>query len=160
MKVKSNTLGLLLLSMLLIVLAIMTAGCTVTGQANVTVENSATLPIQTPETKLVTNNNLSFSLSDLTIEPRAPAIGAFFSISVAVTNIGKSQGKYEACLYLNELCTDDPYNVNIISTKTFNKSAIIAQGQSEIIIFDSLILEKGVYTATIGDLEDYIRVGC
>lgn len=102
----------------------------------------------------------AFSVSDLTIEPREVATGELFTISVTVTNTGGSQGSHDAILYIDEINTEDPENVIVISAKTFTKSITIAAGDSKELIFDSLILEPGIYTATIDELVDYFEVGC
>ncbi|UCG54361.1 MAG: hypothetical protein JSV32_07180 [Dehalococcoidia bacterium] len=119
----------------------------------------------TPTTTTVTTNTppdgeeANFSLSDLTISPRIPAVGAAFTISVTVTNTDDSQGTYEAILYVDELNLQDPENVIIVSTRTFSKEVIIPAGEVKKVIFDGLILQGGFYTATVGDLVDYFEVG-
>lgn len=128
-----------LFSILFLLIIILVLGCSSTNQAS---------------------TGAVFSLSDLIIEPRAPATGAAFSISVTVTNDGDSQDEYSANLCIDELQIEDANSITIISTKTFNKSEIIKEGESAVITFDSLVLQAGLYTATIGDLVDYIEVGC
>lgn len=120
-----------------------------------------TQPIQTTTSLTTTTAKpAAFSVSDLTIEPREVATGELFTISVTVTNTGGSQGSHDAILYIDEINTEDPENVIVISAKTFTKSITIAAGDSKELIFDSLILEPGIYTATIDELVDYFEVGC
>jgi len=113
-----------------------------------------------------TSDLASFSLSNLTIEPRAPATEELFSVSVTVTNTGDIQGIYDANLCIDQLQIVDSNDVTIISTististKTFHKSEVIKEGESAVITFDSLSLQEGLYIVTIGYLIEYIDVGC
>jgi hypothetical protein len=174
--------GSLLLSLFLIVSVLLLNGCGVTSQADTAVKDTETQPIQTTaeqttkqsiqNTTTSTQNTTAsitpvtntkpavFSVSDMIIEPREVATGELFTISVTVTNNGGSQGSHDAILYIDEINTGDPENVIAISVKTFTKSITIAAGDSKELIFDPLILEPGIYTATIDELVDYFEVGC
>jgi len=163
--------GLLLLS-ILVTSTLFLTGCGVAGQADTTIIDTETQPIQTiavptttttqtTKTQTATNTEPAvFSVSGLTIEPREVATGEYFTISVTVTNTGNSQGIYDAILYIKEINAEDPENVIIISINTITKSVIIAAGESKKVIFDSLTLQDGIYTATIDELIDYFEVGC
>lgn len=153
--------GSLILSLLLIVSFLLLSGCDIASQADVAGKDIETQPIPTTTSLTTTTAEpAAFSVSDLTIEPREVATGELFTISVTVTNTGGSQGSHDAILYIDEINTEDPENVIVISAKTFTKSITIAAGDSKELIFDSLILEPGIYTATIDELVDYFEVGC
>ena len=153
--------GSLILSLLLIVSFLLLSGCDIASQADVAGKDIETQPITTTTSLTTTTAKpAAFSVSDLTIEPREVATGELFAISVTVTNTGGSQGSHDAILYIDEINTEDPENVIVISAKTFTKSITIAAGDSKELIFDSLILEPGIYTATIDELVDYFEVGC
>lgn len=153
--------GLLIPSLFLVMSVLLIMGCSVTSQADIATKDSGVQQIQTTTTIPGTNSKSAiFSVSDLTIEPREPATGELFAISVTITNYGKSQGNYNAILYIEEIDVEDLENIIIISANTITKSVIIAAGESKNVIFDSLTLEDGIYTATIAKLVDYIEVGC
>ncbi|MCK5604072.1 hypothetical protein KAR91_19450 [Candidatus Pacearchaeota archaeon] len=175
----------LLLSLFLIVSVLFITGCSVTSQADAAGKDIETQPIQTtatppttttqttevqtttttqnttaPITTATNNKPATFSVSDLTIEPREVATAELFTISVTVTNTGGSQGSYDAILYIEEMNAGDPENVIMIPVRTITKSVIIAAGESKKVTFDSLGLEDGIYFATIDELVDYFEVGC
>jgi hypothetical protein len=153
--------GSLILSLFLIVSFLLLSGCGIASQADAAAKELEAQSI--PTTTSLTTTNIkpaAFSVSGLTIEPREVATGELFTISVTVTNTGGSQGSYDAILYIEEINTEDPENVIIISAKTFTKSITIAAGESKELIFDSLSLGPGIYTATIDELVDYFEVGC
>ena len=171
--------GLLLLSLFLVVSVLLLNGCGVISQADIATDvletqpNPMTTSLTTTQPPLTTTTTKTieaqtttitgpavFSVSGLTIEPREVATGELSTISVTVTNTGGSQGSHDAILYIDEINTEDPENVIVISAKTFTKSITIAAGDSKELIFDSLILEPGIYTATIDELVDYFEVGC
>ena len=172
--------GLLLLSLFLVVSVLLLNGCGVISQADIATDvletqpNPMTTSLTTTQPPLTTTTTKTieaqtttitgpavFSVSGLTIEPREIATGELFAISVTVTNIGGSQGSYDVILYIDEINTEDPENVIIISADTITKSAVIAAGESKRVTFDSLLLSTdGIYTAAIGELIDYFEVGC
>jgi len=146
---------------LIALLVLILAGCSTATQPIQTTTEPTTTQTQTTKTQMATENKpATFSVSDLTFNPREPATGELFTISINVTNTGGSQGSYDAILVIDNILIENSINVTIISTETFNKSEIIAAGESKNITFDSLTLQDGIYTATIGDLVDYIEVGC
>ncbi len=154
--------GSLILSLLLIVSFLLLSGCDIASQADVAGKDIETQPITTTTSLTTTTAKpAAFSVSDLTIEPREVATGELFAISVTVTNTGGSQGSYDVILHIDEINTEDPENVIIISADTIIKSAVIAAGESKKVTFDSLIIATdGIYTATIDELIDYFEVGC
>lgn len=169
--------GRLLILVLCLVAAVSSiSGCSVINQADAkdlssqpvqistTPLETATTPVltttQTTETQAATNGPASFSLSGLTIEPREVATAELFTISVTVTNTGGSQGSYNTVLQIDEVDTTDPENVTLTTIDTIHKSVTVTSGASKTVVFDSLSLPEGTYTATIADLVDYFEVGC
>jgi len=78
-----NMRALLLLS-LFILASIQIIGCSIPSQADITTKASETQPVLLTTIPATNNNPATFSISALTIEPRAPATDAFFKISVTV----------------------------------------------------------------------------
>ncbi len=95
----------------------------------------------------------------MVIEPRDIATASLFSISVTVTNTGGSQGNYDAVLYIDEVLINLEIT-KITPAEAITKNVTVGAGYSEEIIFDSLSLNEGLYTVAVGDLKDYIEVGC
>jgi len=95
----------------------------------------------------------------MVIEPREIATDSLFSISVIITNTGGSQGNYDAVLYIDEVLINLEIT-RITPAKSIAKNVTVSAGYSEEIIFDSLSLNEGLYTVTVGDQKDYIEVGC
>lgn len=151
----------MIFSLFLIVSVLLLSGCGIASQADTAAKDLETQPIQTTiASNTATAKPAAFSVSDLTIEPREPATGELFTISVTVTNSGNSQGSYDVILCIEEINIVDPENVIIISSNTITKSVIIAAGGSKNVTFDSLTIQDGNYTATIDELVDYFEVGC
>jgi len=48
----------------------------------------------------------------------------------------------------------------ITPAEAITKNVTVGADNSEEIIFDSINLNEGLYTVAIGDLKDYIEVGC
>ena len=162
----------LLLSLLFLAVAILViSGCTATSQADASIKDTETQPIQTTATPLTTTNQTTepqtatstgpavFSVSNMVIEPREIATDSLFSISVTVTNTGGSQGNYDAVLYIDELFINIEVT-KITPAKSITKNVTVGAGYSEEIVFDLLYLNDGLYTVAVGDLKDYIEVGC
>jgi len=163
--------GSLLLSLFLAVAILVISGCSAASQADTAVKDLKNQPIQTTETPLATTTQTTepqtttstgpavFSVSNMVIEPRDIATDSLFSISVTITNTGGSQGNYDAVLYIDEVLINLEIT-KITPAETITKNVMIGSGNSEEIIFDSLSLNEGLYTVTVGDQKDYIEVGC
>ncbi len=163
--------GLLLIALFLTVPILVISGCSAASQADTTTKNLETQPIQTTETPLATTTQTTepqtttstgpavFSVSNMIIEPREIATDSLFSISVIVTNTGGSQGNYDAVLYIDEVFINIEVT-KITPVKSITKNVTVGAGYSEEIVFDLLYLNDGLYTVAVGDLKDYIEVGC
>lgn len=161
----------LLLSLFLAISVLSITGCSVTSPVDTVAKDTETQPVQTTattskttiqtyETQIAANIEPAvFSVSNLIIEPREVATDSFFSISVIVTNTGGSQGSYDVVLYIDDVSITSTAT-KVVSVEIFTKSIIVAAGDSSEVIFDSLILSEGFYTAAIGGLKDYLEVGC
>jgi len=160
----------LLLSLFLAAAILVISGCSAASQADTAkdLENQTT---QTTATPLTTTNQTTepqtttstgpavFSVSNMVIKPRDIATGSLFSISVTITNTGGSQGNYDAVLYIDEVLINLEIT-KITPAETITKNVMVGAGYSEEIIFDSLHLNEGLYTVAVGELKDYIEVGC
>jgi hypothetical protein len=163
--------GSLLLSLFLAVEILVVSGCSAASQADTATKDLENQPIQTTETPLATTTQTTepqtttstgpavFSVSNMVIEPRDIATGSLFSISVTITNTGGSQGNYDAVLYIDEVLINLEIT-KITPAEAITKNVTVGAGYSEEIIFDSLNLNEGLYTVVVGDLKDYIEVGC
>ncbi|UCG54360.1 MAG: hypothetical protein JSV32_07175 [Dehalococcoidia bacterium] len=154
----------LFLPAFLFMLAIILSSCGTVSKVDIAAKDTVTQSNQTTPasigTKTTNTEPATFSVSDLTIEPREVQTSEFFSISVLVTNDGGSYGSYDAILYIDCIDTTDPENVIITPIDIITKSVTIAAGESKMATFDSLSLQDGLYTATVGNLLDYFEVGC
>lgn len=123
---------------------------TITSSTTTTLSPTATTPPANGEPAI-------FTTSDLALIPKLPAEGAFFKVSVIVTNTGSSQGSYDVVLYINGIDIQD--NDAIISTETFTKSVVLAPGENTLVSFKKLILPSGYYTLVIDELEEFLESG-
>jgi len=163
--------GPLLLSLFLAVAILVISGCSAASQTDTAVKDLDNQPTQTTATPLTTTNQTTepktttstgpavFSVSNMVIEPREIATDSLFSISVTIINTGGSQGNYDAVLYIDEVFINLEVT-KITPAKSITKNVTVGAGYSEEIIFDSLSLHDGLYTVAIGELKDYIEVGC
>ena len=161
----------MILPLLLIMLTLLITSCGAASQAVTTTNSTETQPVQTtsivpPTTILITETQITvntepavFSLSGLIIEPREILTDEYFAISVIVSNTGGNQGIYDAVLYIEEVMIDLTAT-KILPADTITKSVAVAAGGSQEVVFDSLQLTDGLYTVAIGELKDYIEVGC
>ena len=130
-----------------------------TSNPQTTTPPNTTTPPVTTSTPPTNSEPATFSVSDMTIEPRIPAPGLPFTISVTVTNTDDSQGSCDVILIIDELDVQDLDNPIVISTMTYTESVIVAAGESKIVTFHITIHQNGIYTVTIDDLVDYLEVG-
>ena len=163
--------GSLSLLLFLTVSILLITSCGAASQAVTTANGTETQPVQTtsiapPTTTQITETSIAsntgpavFSLSGLTIEPREILTDELFAISVIVSNTGGNQGIYDAVLYIEEVMIDLTAT-KITSVDAITKSVAVAAGGSQVVVFDSLQLTDGLYTVAIGELKDYIEVGC
>ena len=161
----------LLLSLSLAVAILVVSGCSAASQADTTVKDLENQTTQTTATPLITTTQVTkpqtttstgpavFSVSNMVIKPRDIATGSLFSISVTITNTGGSQGNYDAVLYIDEVLINLEIT-KITPAEAITKNVTVGAGYSEEIIFDSLSLHEGLFTVAIGELKDYIEVGC
>ncbi len=161
----------LVLSLFLAVAILVISGCSAASQADTATKDLENQPTQTTATPLATTTQVTkpqtttstgpavFSVSNMVIEPREIATDSLFSISVTVTNTGGSQGNYDAVLYIDELFINIEVT-KITPVKSITKNVTVGAGYSEEIVFDLLYLNDGLYTVAVGDLKDYIEVGC
>ena len=118
---------------------------------------TTTTTIPTTTTSPTNGEPAIFTTSDLTLIPKLPAEGAFFKVSVTVTNTGSSQGSYDVVLYINGIDIQD--NDAIISTETLTISVVLAPGENTLVTFKKLILPSGYYTLVIDELEEFLESG-
>jgi len=122
-----------------------------------TTTSPTTTPPPTTTTPPTNDEPAIFTTSDLTLIPKLPVEGAFFKVSVTVTNTGSSQGSYDVVLYINGIDIQD--NDAIISTETFTKSVSLAAEESAMVTFDKIILPSGYFTLVIDELEEFLESG-
>jgi hypothetical protein len=127
-----------------------------TTSSPITTPTTTTPPV-TSSTPPDNNESTTFLVSDLILDPKLPAEGSFFTVSVTVTNTGSSQGSYDVVLYIDGIDIQD--NNAIISTEIRTKSVNLIAGESIIVIFKKIILPGGYFNLVIDELEEFLESG-